>query len=67
LRTTLRRLDLEDRLGAQNIHLSVHGAVAGATEPAEESSVPPPRSADDSPLAGEDGPDRGVDASRTDR
>lgn len=31
LRTTLRRLDMEDRLGSENIHLSVRGAVTGVT------------------------------------
>jgi hypothetical protein len=32
----LRRLDLAERLGAQKIPLSVRGAVADATGPAEE-------------------------------
>jgi len=68
LRTTLRRLDLEDRLGARNIHLSVRGAVAGATvQAAEPSPVPPPRRTEDSPREGEDGSGLPVDASGTDR
>src|SRR4051794_6498878 len=37
LRTTLRRLDIEDRLGTENIHLSVRAAVTRATEPPAES------------------------------
>jgi SulP family sulfate permease len=32
LRTTMRRLGVEDRLGAENIHLSVRGAVRGIAD-----------------------------------
>jgi SulP family sulfate permease len=35
LRSTMRRLDLEDRLGAENIHLSVRGAVGSTRDLAE--------------------------------
>jgi hypothetical protein len=69
--TTLRRLGLEDRLGARNIHLSIRGAVSGVTgqagEPMDPALVPEPRAARGSSPVGEDHAGAEADASKTDR
>jgi hypothetical protein len=69
--TTLRRLGLEDRLGARNIHLSIRGAVSGVTgqadEPMDPALVPEPRAARGSSPVGEDHAGAEADASKNDR
>ena len=71
LRKTLRRLDLEERLGAENIHLSVRDAVRAAVghlqAPADPTPVPNHARADGSSGTGVVGPGTSADGSSTDR
>jgi SulP family sulfate permease len=70
VRTTLRRLGVEERIGAEHIYLSIRGAVASAAgeveEPVDSGLVPEPREPEGPSQVDEDDAGTAVDASRTD-